>query len=112
MSDQSEVKARIDSLEVLFDNGGETIVQCEGYAHSFHKPRMAAEAVRWLLKGEDPADWDGNEEWLDWTDEQVRNGGYRVYRSIDLLAAPAPPDNAWQNEHDFLAALRAEEVGK
>lgn len=102
---QEEEKATT-SLEVVFDDGGSVTIQCDGYAHIYDDAAQAADDARQILAGADPSGWDGNEPdaRIAWTDEDVRNGGYRVY-DAEGLRNPKP-DEDWQNVSDFFQAFR------
>lgn len=81
-----------DSLEVIIDNGGGLTVQCDNFVHAYDGSsneavaKQAADDVAALLRGEDPSDWDGNEPEcrINYTHDQIRNGGYEVLDIGDL----------------------------
>ena len=106
------------NLEVLFDDGGGIIVQCDGFVHSYDDPAHAAGDVAGLLANDDPSDWDGNEPEFRVADDQdrrdaIRNGGYEVMDEADLRAAIAdtlPLDINGRARLEFLAALTGRAV--
>ena len=51
----------VRDFELLFDNGGGTLLLTPDYCHSYDRPDWAAADVAALLNGADPSDWDGNE---------------------------------------------------
>jgi len=48
-------------FQILFDNGGGITVLSADFCHFYDRPDWAADDVRAVLGGADPADWDGNE---------------------------------------------------
>lgn len=96
---------------VIFDNGGGITLQMEGtFAHRYDDPHHAAVDFAIYLGGDcNISDWDGHSEDamdLDPTDEEIRNGGYRVATSMEELESLGDPDNGWGNAIQFLAAFQ------
>lgn len=102
---------------VIFDNGGGITVQLSGadgdWAHWYNgEPATAAGDVRDALSG-GFSDFNGDEPEahdLIPTDDQIRNGGYRVERfdSINELdALTVDWGDGWGNRRDFATANRA-----
>lgn len=96
-------------LTVTFDNGGGVTLQCAEYAHMYADPGAAAEDYRALADGASPIRWDGNDVDARFmpTDEQLRNGGYKVLAPEDVRAIvdAGEIDSSWHNERAFFRAL-------
>jgi hypothetical protein len=83
---------------VIADNGGGLVLQI-GSGHGRYQHRYEADTARQCavdmllaLAGDDVSGWDGNEVsdgWVTPTDDEIRNGGYRVFSPIDLLTGKA-----------------------
>jgi hypothetical protein len=112
----------VTKLEVILDNGGGLTVQCDEFVHSYDgssydaMAKHAATDVRELLNGADPSDWDGNEpeNRIDYDQDQIRNGGYRVLDDSDLKAiiAGSEADTKGHTESLFLSALTGRKFGE
>lgn len=97
------------NLRILFDNGGGITVMTADYCHFYDRPDWAADDVRAILGGADPADWDGNEP-------EFRREPHReddVMTSSLAAAIHAGTDypqrgHAWNEFCEILAAARAE----
>jgi hypothetical protein len=107
-----------DELEVIIDNGGGLTVQCDEFIHAYDGSsdeaiaKQAAADVAALLRGEDPSGWDGNEPEcrINYTYDQIRNGGYAVM-DLGELRLIVETDNETKGGHmgaAFAAALRTE----
>lgn len=95
----------VNNLEVIIDNGGGLTVQCDEFVHAYDGQsneaiaKHAAEDVTALLRGDDdPGDWEGNEPEcrIEYTYDDIRNGGYEVFSEADLraeIAATGPLDD-------------------
>lgn len=98
----------VTDLEVVFDNAGGVVVQCDEYAHCYDSPSQAWRDVKAILDGDDTADWEGNNEEDRWdcTDELWRSGGCRVYDLEDILQVldDGEIDSPWGNVRDFFRA--------
>lgn len=98
------------SIEIIFDNAGGITIQTGDFVHCYDDASAAARDVRALMSGSDPGDWDGNEPdcRLDPTDDEVRNGGYRVL-TPDCFVGGKYADSSWRNVRDFQSAFIATE---
>lgn len=66
---------------IILDNGGGITLQLNGWAHHYDYEGAAATDIREWIATKDTSLWDGHEDdALDCepTDEQIRNGGYRI----------------------------------
>ena len=91
------------SITIICDNGGGVTVQAvtptaRYQASQFPSIRDAANLIADLDRA-DPSDlagwaWDWPDDWTSPTEDQVRNGGYRVYSFADFLALP-PCERDW-----------------
>lgn len=87
------------NLEVIINNGGGITIQCDGYAHMYEGStnemiaEQAAEDILAALRGDDVGDWDGNEPEcrIEYTDEDIRSGGYEVFNAADLREIISDP---------------------
>lgn len=63
------------------------------------------------MSGSDTSDWDGNEPdcRIEPTDDQIRNGGYRVLAPDDFEDGDHS-DSSWRNVRDFAAAFQQSEL--
>jgi hypothetical protein len=98
----------IETLEVVFDGGGGITVQCDGFTGNFDDPQVAAENIKAILNGDNAADWDSNlDEPVQYTEEEIRNGGYRVFDGAEISAtiANGTIDSSWSNVRDVFGAL-------
>jgi hypothetical protein len=98
----------IETLEVVFDNGGGITVQCDGFTGNFDDPKVAAENIKAILDGDNAADWDSNlDAQIQYTQEEIGNGGYRVFDAGEISAtiASGTIDSSWHNVRDVFAAL-------
>jgi hypothetical protein len=96
------------NAKVIFDNGGGITLQLGDWAHWYNDADQAAEDYHNYITDGSTEGWDGHEDdaaELDPTNDDIRNGGYRILycpEDIDLL----DPDNSWGNIMDFCAALK------
>lgn len=91
------------SVEILFDNAGNVILQTEDYAHLYDDPKDAARDYKLLADGGNTSDWDGNDE-----DAVTTNyNGYRFYdhEEIQAIVKSGKHETSWYNESDFFGAL-------
>lgn len=95
--------------KLIFDNTGGLTVQLPGFAHHYQDMTQAAGDVADYIKDCDTNGWEGHEEdaaELDPTDEQIRNGGYRVIYLDDIINMTKEELNTWGNIQDFCEALK------
>lgn len=90
---------------IILDNGGGITLQIRqstgnvgrNYQHTYWDATQAANDIKASMQpGCDISDWDGNEiddGWLEPTDDEQSNGGYRIYTIADFLATDA--DDIW-----------------
>lgn len=102
-------------ITIICDNGGGITLQIRQrgyrYQHMYYDPIQAAHDIHVAHNpGCDLHDWDGNDlvagdpaEWLYPSDDDVRNGGYRVYYDPDDI----PATSSWRNVRELAAALHA-----
>ena len=98
----------IETLEVVFDNGGGITVQCDGFTGNFDDPKVAAENIKAILDGAGAADWNSNlDEPVQYTQDEIRNGGYRVFDAAEISAtiSNGTIDSSWHNVRDVFGAL-------
>ena len=98
-----------EKIAVIFDNGGGITLQLGTWAHWYDNPAQAAEDYDAYIADRDTTGWDGHEEEaaaLVPTYDEMRNGGYRVYRGdeVEKEIAAEDPDN-WGNIVDFCAGV-------
>ena len=107
------------NFEVIFDNGGGTMLQTEdGFVHHYDYPDQAAEDVKVLLDGGNTSDWEGNEvEYgvMEYDCDTERNGGYRwhtarmVREIVSRGVLNYGDDGAgWHNAEEFYRTLGVE----
>lgn len=106
---ESDYYASLDG-RVIFDNGGGITLQLGEYAHYYQSESQAAEDLFTYLTDGNTDDWDGHEEDAlehEPTDDQLSNGGYRVYSIPDIVDAAKDPDRetGWGNIEAFCTAL-------
>jgi hypothetical protein len=102
------------ALIIIADNGGGLTLQIvdpagRQYQHTYDNPAHCARDIRDFLADGTTEDWDGNEaddeegvsQWLEPSDEDVRNGGYRVLSLADL-----DPESGWRNIRELARALQ------
>jgi hypothetical protein len=65
-------------FDVIFDNGGNTILQTAHFCHMYDYGSRAAEDVKVLLDGGNTSDWEGNQPEcrVEYDLDVARNGGY------------------------------------
>lgn len=101
-------------LTVIFDNGGGITLQLGEWAHHYggydgYVEQAAQDYINYLNEG-DTDGWEGHED--DASDlvptyDDMRNGGYRVFRGEDIAELVASEDYyGWQNIEDFVNAVR------
>jgi len=95
------------TYRIVFDNaGGITLQLGDEFAHYYQGAKQAAEDLKVFIATQDTSSWDGNEEdAMDCnpTDEEIRNGGYRVFDDVEDI----PEGSSWGNIEDFRAAFNA-----
>lgn len=100
---------------IILDNGGTITLQIGEFAHSYDTGEQAAtDLAAWLVDG-DTSGWEGHEaDELDRapTDEEIRNGGYRVIRldrETDTIASLVEEirtkASGWGNGEELADAL-------
>ena len=100
----------MSSYKIILDNGGGITLQLGlDYAHYYNDADQAARDLRAYIADGTTDGWDGHDEdaaTLDPTDEEIRNGGYRIFTDIANLQSDS--DLAWgRNESDLAQALEA-----
>lgn len=72
---------------IIFDNSGGITLQLPGFAHHYDDAEQCADDIKEWMDIEDTDGWDGNEEEsvFEPTQDQLANGGYKVW-SIAALA--------------------------
>lgn len=94
---------------VIFDNGGGVTLQLKGWACYYQNAANAARDVAAWIEAHDTSDWEGHENEalaVDPTNEEIRNGGYRVVEIADLPGALTDPTcEGWGNVEDFREAF-------
>jgi len=95
---------------LLFDNGGGLTLQLNNsYAHWYQNMDQAAEDLISYISEGNTDGWDGHEEdelQLIPTDDQIQNGGYRVYSMEDISVMPKDEYmESWGNIKDFCIAF-------
>lgn len=99
---------KVHNLEVVFDNAGGVTVQSEEFTHHYESPKMAWDDVDQILGGDDTSTWDGNtpDDYVEWSDEQIHSGGYRVFDYEDILDVLDDGEiySSWKNVCEFFAA--------
>jgi hypothetical protein len=126
------------NIEIVFDNGGGITLQKTDtpyYIHYYGNPAQLADDIRAIIDGNGPEEWDGNQyeelmedqrriyreegddlddledsaALIDVTDEDERNGGYRLYR-LDILLDEITSGNldntSWYNIDALVTALK------
>ena len=92
---------KMKNVELVFDNGGGLTIQCDDFVHNYDDMIQAAQDYKLLCTTDDVSDWEGNdtENRIDYSDDQLRNGGYRVF------CTPQELDRerrfGWRNIDDF-----------
>lgn len=85
----------MNSGKIILDNGGGITLQMGVFAHYYQDADQAAQDIAAWLANPDTSDWEGHEEdaaALEPTQDEIRNGGYRVIRldrDVDTLASLA-----------------------
>jgi len=101
--------ATTQQMQVIFDNGGGVTLQTAEFAHHYMDGKQTADDVRALLDGGTTRGWEGDEPEarLEVSQEEIRNGGYRVYGAEEIrqVLAAAEIDCSWANVGDFFGAL-------
>jgi len=100
---------------IILDNGGGITLQMGDYGHYYDDADQAANDIASWLGNADTSDWEGCEDEaveLDPTDEQVANGGYRMFqldRDVDTMLRLAREVGVcdWVNAQELSAALRS-----
>ncbi len=91
------------SEQIIMDNGGGITLQLQQgryrWQHTYSDPVHAGEDLVAWLAGSDLTQWDGNDLddddvcWLVPSQDDIRNGGYRVYGALELFSADV--DQVW-----------------
>ena len=108
--------ANLSNLTVIFDNGGGITINAHysnggdgNFCHYYDNAKQATDDVKQLLDGESTATWDGHDEnaMLDLTNEQIRNGCYRIFDGNEITAQIATKEieSSWINVNHFFRAL-------
>lgn len=101
-------------LTVIFDNGGGITLQFGEWAHHYggykgYAEQAAQDYINYLDEGS-AAGWEGHED--DASDlvptyDDMRNGGYRVFRGDEIEKTIAGEDDyGWNNISGFCEAIR------
>jgi len=95
-----------NDFEIIFDNGGGTTIQTDGYCHFYVDPDHAATDLKELiLNNGDPVEdgWGGNEpeHRLEFDPSIERNGGYYWLTRSDIEKTMADTDGVepWGYNH-------------
>jgi hypothetical protein len=72
---------------LIFDNGGGITLQLPGFAHHYDDAEQCAEDIDTWNDEQDTDGWEGNEEEsvFEPTQQQIANGGYRVYSLASFM---------------------------
>lgn len=102
-----EKTKKIRRLEIVMDNGGGCTLQTQDFAHNYDNMFSARADAEAIEDGEDTSDWDGNEEAhrVEWTQDDISNGSYRVYDSVSDV--DDDKDSGWANVQRFAEAASA-----
>jgi len=108
-------------ITIIADNGGGITLQLTAdngkrYQHYYDGYDGFKQLAEDLAVAETFSDWDGNEaqdedgneQWLVPTDNQIRNGGYKVFDYEDILALARKKDRediSWQNVYALVMAV-------
>ena len=109
-------------ITIICDNGGGITLQLANeqtgrrYQHYYDGYDNFDQFAQDLAVAETFATWDGNEaqdedgtdQWLVPTDNQLRNGGYKVFDYEDILALARKKDRediSWQNVYALVMAV-------
>ena len=100
---------------IIIDNGGGITLQMGAFAHVYEDAKQAADDIAAWLSNQDTSDYEGHDAEaaaLEPTDEEIRNGGYRVIRldaETDKLLPLAREvwSSSWANAEALSDALRA-----
>lgn len=101
-------------VTIVFDNGGGVTLQIgDEFAHHYLYPEQAANDFEDYLNNASTTSWEGHEPdalELDPDDNDIRNGGYRVYDPCDLVDLYGKDDDElWDgNVAKFMAELKKE----
>ena len=90
---------------IIFDNGGGVTLQLNEFAHHYACMDQAADDLKGYLKDQNTSEWEGHEpEALecDPTDEDINNGGYRVYNDVSSIKK----GTGWANIDEFFKAYK------
>lgn len=93
----------IETVEILFDNGGGCTLQTATYAHMYDDIEQAAYDYMAIAEGNETTYWDGNE-----SDARVTDRAhYQVFDHADILAivAAGVHTSSWNNVRAFFSAL-------
>lgn len=86
------------TYRIVLDNGGGIVLQLGAeYAHYYQDAKQAADDLRTYLADGNTDGWDGHDEdalSVEPTDEEIRNGGYRVFTDYEDLNL----GSSWHNE--------------
>ena len=95
----------------IFDNSGGITLQLGTFGHTYDNAAQAAQDWKAFAEEVNTKGWDGHEDEaaeLEPTDDEIRNGGYRVLDADDIAAEIASEDTTgWNNINAFIAALSA-----
>ena len=95
----------------IFDNGGGITLQLGTFAHTYYNAAQAAQDWKVFEAEGNTKGWDGHENEaaeLEPTDDEIRNGGYRVLSADDIASKIASEDTTgWDNIDTFISALTA-----
>jgi hypothetical protein len=113
---EDSIEAIETESRIILDNGGGITLQLSNYAHCYDDPGQAArDLADWLRDGHTHG-WEGHDDdvaLINPSDDQIRNGGYRVIRldrDVDTreLLADELSEIGWGNAEDLAHSLRDE----
>ena len=94
----------------IFDNGGGITLKLGTFAHHYQDVEQAARDWKSYSENPDTSDWEGHEDdsaECDPSQDEIRNGGYRVLDADDIAAEIVRGgETGWNNIDKFVAALK------
>jgi len=102
------------TTRLILDNGGGYTLQLDDYAHGYVDARQVAADIAAYLRTGNTSEWDGHDDdamRVDPTDNEIRNGGYRVINidretdTVTSIAASLAAVNGWDNAEKLAEKL-------